>query len=237
MKKLLLILSCALSTFAVAQNQGSTQKGKILVEANTTVGRFGENKKNAAGQTVDSQGNVTTNPIYDRTYTNADTSINFASNGDQTQYNLGAEVGYFVIDDLAIKVGFGVGQTLVKVTKENQAYTNEGGELEIGDTDHLPYVFSYKLAAKYYILGQFPLEAGFTGITTRDEDDKNVNRAWLGFQLGYAWFITPNVALEPAIRFNTNLSLGNENDKLEEENISTSDRSNLQGVLGFSFFF
>lgn len=215
MKKFLLILTVALSTMATAQNLATT-KGKWLVEANTIFGR---------------QASKTGN-----------TSISYASNGDQSEWNFGLQGGYFVIDNLAIVAGLGYGQSEYLVTADmiknpkNYPYLESG--LKEGDTDTKPGKISYKLGAKYYVLGKFPIGLDINGHRVTDDSDKTQNRAWLGLQAGYAWFIAPNVSLEPSVRFNTNLSFGDDNDKFKANgDLKEKDRSNFQGLLGFSFYF
>jgi len=97
----------------------------------------------------------------------------FSYNEDH-YWSVGAEAGYFIIDNLALKAGFGYGE--IKGLK---------GE------------FNYKVGAKYYILGKIPVASDFTG-TSSD----GTTRSWIGLQGGYAWFVAKNVAIEPALRYN-----------------------------------
>lgn len=140
----------AVLAFGFANAQEQTKKGKWLVEANTNFG-------------ATQVGN---------------TGFQLSSVDGDTQWNLGAEGGYFVADDLAIKLGLGYG--------------------DFGNN-----VFSYKVGAKYYLLSKFPLEASFTGASYENRDE---NPSYFGLQGGYAWFVGPNVSIEPGIRYNISLN-------------------------------
>lgn len=153
MKKIILS-AIAVMAFGFANAQEQTKEGKWLVEANTNFGAA----------------NV------------GNTSFQMASSDGNTSWNLGAEAGYFVIDNLAIKGGLG--------------YGDDG-------FDH--NIFSYKVGAKYYLMNKFPLEASFTGASIKDVDE---NPSYFGLQGGYAWFIGKNISVEPGLRYN--ISLNNE---------------------------
>ena len=116
--------------------------------------------------------------------------------GGNTAWSVGLEGGYFVIKDLAIKAGLG--------------YSDDG-------YSYTP--FSYKIGVKYYIVSQFPVGIDFTGTSGNGN-----NANWIGFQGGYAWFISDNVSIEPAIRYNATL------DKNKADNA-------FQGLIGFALHF
>ncbi|AOW11154.1 porin family protein [Flavobacterium gilvum] len=149
MKKIILSMVAVLA-FGFANAQEQTKKGKWLVEANTNFG-------------ATQVGN---------------TSFQLSSSDGDTQWNIGAEGGYFVADNLAVKAGLGYG--------------------DFGNT-----VFSYKLGAKYYLLNKFPLEASFTGASIEHARE---NPSYFGLQGGYAWFIGKNISLEPGLRYNISLN-------------------------------
>ncbi len=115
-----------------------------------------------------------------------------------TSWNLGVDGGYFVMDKLAIKAGLGYGETGVDGVEGN---------------------FVYKVGAQYYIINQIPVGVDFTG-TSSDGDNAN----WVGFEGGYAWFVAPNIAVTPKLRYNLTL----------DENKAPSA---FQGLIGFSLFF
>ena len=78
---------------------------------------------------------------------------------------------------------------------------------------------TYRLGAQYYFNGNIPVGVDFTGAST---DGESVN--YVGVEGGYAWFVAPNVAITPKVRYN----------------ITTDDNkapSSFQGLIGFSLFF
>ena len=162
MKKIILTLTTILASFfSNAQdskgnsNGGQTAEGKWLIEANTNFG----------------------------TPVGSNTSFSYVSTDGDSVYNFGAEAGYFVIDDLAIKLGLGYG----------------GVKTDLFDTN----VFSYKIGAKYYIVSQFPIQVDYSGASIKDADE---NPSYLGMQAGYAWFLGDNVSIEPGLRYNLSLN-------------------------------
>lgn len=167
MKKIILSVA-AMFAFAFVNAQdaaGQTDKGKWLVEANTNFGA-------AHG---------------------ANTSFQFASADGSSAYNLGLEGGYFIMDDLALKVGFGFG-----------GVKPDGGESTT--------TTSYKVGAKYYIMKMIPVQVDYSGSSTKDFDE---NPSYLGLQAGYAVFLGSNVSIEPGVRFNKSLNEDFYNDVLQ----------------------
>ena len=171
MKKLFLVgalaLFGAMNAQAEKSSTGATAKGKWVVEANT--------------------GSWTTM---------GNTSFGLTSVDGNTAWNVGAEGGYFVMDNLAIKAGLG--------------YGDQGS----GDG-----IFSYKLGAQYYINNVIPVGVDFTGASA---DGESVN--FVGLEGGYAWFVAPNIAVTPKVRYNLSL------DEQKADNA-------FQGLIGFSLFF
>lgn len=138
-----------------AKNEGQTEVGKWLIEANTNFG----------------------------TPMGSNTGLSYSDTDGDSEYNFGAEVGYFVIKDLAVKVGLGYG----------------GMKNDLFDTT----IFSYKIGAKYYIGSQFPVQVDYSGASIKDFDE---NPSYLGIQAGYAWFLGSNVSVEPGVRYNLTLN-------------------------------
>lgn len=163
MKKLFLLSIFTVLSFTVLNAQDALSKGSWVIEANT--------------------GSATT----------GSTAFSLTSVDGDTSFNIGAEAGYFVKENLAIKVGLGY-----------------------DDSDES---FAYKVGAKYYINGQFPVGADFTGASGDGWD-----ASFIGLQGGYAWFVAPNVSIEPTIRYNFSL---NEDDA----------ESAFQALIGFAFHF
>ena len=144
--KKLLLSAMAICAFGMSTVNAQTEKGDKLIEINT--GSF------ATGNT----------------------SFSLLSVDGETAYSLGADAGYFIMDNLALKAGFGYANSSV-----------DGSEP----------IFTYKLGAKYYITGKIPVGVDFSGVSS---DGESVN--FLGLQGGYAIFVADNVSIEPAVRYN-----------------------------------
>lgn len=129
-------------------------------------------------------------------WTTGSTAFSLTSTNGYTMYSVGTEGGYFVSDNLAIKAGFGY----------------SGGDDMDGTT-------SYKVGAKYYIIGQIPIGLDYTGASFG-----GYSASWFGAQAGYAWFVANNVSIEPTVRYNITL----------DENKADSA---FQGLIGFVFHF
>ncbi len=169
MKKFLLIAVFAAFGFTVnAQDDSSSalSEGSWVIEANTG------------------------------SWATGSTAFSLTSIDGNTLYSLGAEAGYFIKENLAIKVGLGY-----------------------SDSDATDGTFAYKVGAKYYVGGEFPIGLDYTGISV----DGN-SASWVGVQGGYAWFVAPNVSIEPTVRYNVTL------DDMKAE-------SAFQGLIGFAFHF
>lgn len=118
MKKLLLVIAIVAAGFTAnaQESNGQTAKGKWVIEANTGSAATGN------------------------------TAFSFASSDGNSDFAIGLDGGYFIMDDLAIKGGLGY---------------NDGKE-----------AFTYKVGAEYYIAGQFPVGIDFTG-TSMDAGSVN----------------------------------------------------------------
>ena len=128
----------------------------------------------------------------------SNTSISFSANGGVTNIKIGGEAGYFVADNLALKAGLGIHVISYQLEESSSK-------------------FNYKVGAKYYINGKFPVQIDLSGAAT-----KNESITALGFQGGYAYFLAPNVSIEPGLRYDLFL---NDSDGL------------LIGNVGFAFHF
>jgi hypothetical protein len=151
MKQIILAVT-ALFSFALATGQakeGQVEKGKWLIEVNTG---FGERVGN--------------------------TSLSLTTSNGVTSYNIGAEGGYFIKNNLAIKLGLGYGDDGI-----------QGHETPI----------AYKIGAKYYIKSMIPVELSYNGVGFGEAD---LNPTYLGLQAGYALFLGKNVSIEPGVRYN-----------------------------------
>lgn len=151
--------------------------------------------KSSNGATAKGKWVIETNAGSPLHYLGGSTAFSLTSVDGETIWNVGAEGGYFVADKLAVKVGLGY-----------------------GDSDFSKGTFTYKLGAQYYFNGNIPVGVDFTGFST---DGESVN--YVGLEGGYAWFVAPNIAVTPKVRYN----------------IATKDtyESAFQGLIGFSLFF
>jgi len=162
MKKLLLMAAVAVFGFSNVNaqdddsNGGQTSKGKWLIEANTGNAMLGT------------------------------TGIYFASSDGSSEYNIGLDGGYFIMDDLAIKAGLGYG----------------GFSPDEGDAASS---FSYRLGAKYYVNSMIPVTVDLTGASGEDVYGDETP-LWLGLGAGYAWFVSNNISIEPGLRYNLSLN-------------------------------
>ena len=163
MKKIILSIA-AVFAFGVANaqdktdNGGQTAKGKWLIEANTGFGAI----------------------------TGANTSLGYSSQGDLKQMSIGAEGGYFVMDNLAIKVGLGYN------SYDDGTFDGSG--------------FAYKIGAKYYIMGNIPVQLDYTGASGDLYKAGDETPSYVGIQGGYAIFLGQNVSIEPGIRYNASMN-------------------------------
>lgn len=155
MKKLLLVIAMVAASFTANAQEanGQTAKGKWLVEGNTG---FGAAHGAATGFYLSSE--------------------DMPGGGSVTSWGIGAEAGYFIMDDLAIKLGLG--------------YNDRGAD----------DAFSYKIGAKYYISSMIPVQIDYSGASYDAYD-----ASFLGFQAGYAIFLGDMVSIEPGLRYNLGL--------------------------------
>lgn len=153
MKKLLLFVAVAFLGFSAANAQddksgNALSEGSWVIEANTG------------------------------SWATGNTAFSLTSIDGNTVWSAGADAGYFIKENLAIKAGLG--------------YTDPGEDVD--------GTFVYKIGAKYYVNGTIPVGLDFTGASN---DGNNAN--WVGLQAGYAWFIADNVSIEPTLRYNITL--------------------------------
>jgi hypothetical protein len=152
MKKLILLVAIALIGFnANAQDESTSNaksEGNWLLEVNTG------------------------------SWATGSTAFSLISVDGNTMWSAGAEAGYFVKENLAIKAGLGY---------------SDFGEGSDG-------AFAYKVGAKYYVGGNIPVGVDFTGVSEGD-----YNASWVGLQAGYAIHVADNVAIEPTLRYNVTL--------------------------------
>lgn len=112
-----------------------------------------------------------------------------------TTFSLAPQFGYFVIDNLA--VGGDLNVSLSKYSDEDTDDESKDNSFELR-----PFV-RYYLPQKIFFHGQFGIGSG----STKDEDN-NKNKynltSW-NLGVGYAIFITNNIAIEPMIKYGSNI--------------------------------
>lgn len=150
-------------TIKQTEDRMLTAKGNVVIDANTTIGSYGG------------------------FFGGSGTSFFLSSSDGTTIWNIGAEIGFFVADNLAIKLGLGY------------------GSIKFEGSDGSSNLFSYKLGLKYYIVSKVPFQVDYSGQSGEDffGDEKP---SYLGLQAGYAFFIGDMVSIEPALRYNLSLN-------------------------------
>ncbi len=162
MKKIT-ISSLAIIIAITSFSQEATKQGNILFEVGTTA--FGENLIKHG----------------------ASTGFNILSTDGSTLFSIGAEGGYFIQDNTALK--FGLGYTDLDFTK----------------------FLTYKFGFKHYAGGNVPVQLDVTGATNEDQNSgfgsvDVPDPLWLGLQVGYAAFLADNISFEPTFRYNASLN-------------------------------
>jgi len=161
LKKILLLTLILGTTLSLSAQTEQLQEGNFVIDVNTAFGSFGGIVNNGTG-------------------------FRLTTSDDFTIWNIGGEAGYFVDENLAIKLGAGFGE-----------FDNSG-------------IFSYKIGAKYYVAEKIPLQLDFSGELS-DEVYGNENPFYIGLQGGLALFLGDMVSVEPTLRygFATNESFEN----------------------------
>lgn len=133
------------------------------------------------------------------------------TNSKSTSLSFGPQIGYFVIDNLA--VGAGLDISLSKWKQEGSSY----------ESTYTAFVLQpmvrYYLPQGIFFQGQFGIGAGkekdnYSG--TVDEEKFNIT-TW-GLAVGYALFLNDNVAVEPQIGYGSAGRKYKDNDVKEIDN-------------------
>ena len=91
------------------------------------------------------------------------------------------------MDNLAVKLGLGYNSF------------NRGAGSTSG--------FAYKIGAKYYIMGNIPVQVDYAGGSGDNyKNGAGDTPSYLGLQAGYAVFLGENVSIEPGIRYNNSMN-------------------------------
>ena len=103
-----------------------------------------------------------------------------------TTAKLGVEIGRFISDDLAVvgKLGYeGIfNDDLSKETSNN---------------------WGYGFGAKYYLKSMIPIQLDHNGFSG---NDYSLPGSFMGLQLGYAWFPSDFLSVEPRVRYDKSLN-------------------------------
>jgi hypothetical protein len=102
-------------------------------------------------------------------------------------FNLGVDAGYFVIDNLSVNAGLGFG------------YAKDGGD------DDASTEYAFALGARYYLQSKIFFGGDFDLFTLKYGDNSATGTGFTP-QIGYAWFVKDNVAIEPAIGYRLGLT-------------------------------
>ncbi|WP_343563165.1 hypothetical protein [Sphingobacterium sp.] len=117
--------------------------------------------------------------------------FSFMSNNGSKSLSAGGEAGYFIQNNLAVKAGLGLLSYKSKITIDGQ-------EIELASQTS----FTYKLGMKYYIISALPIQVDIGGV----KSSGSKNAFIFGGQLGYAFFVKDNIAIEPAVRYDRGLN-------------------------------
>jgi len=117
--------------------------------------------------------------------------FSFMSNNGTKSLSAGGEAGYFIQDNLAIKAGLGIMSYKSKISIGDE-------QIELGKQTS----FTYKLGMKYYIISALPIQVDIGGVKSSGLENAFI----FGGQLGYAFFIKDNIAIEPALRYDRGLN-------------------------------
>jgi hypothetical protein len=116
------------------------------------------------------------------------------TNSKSTELSFGPQVGYFVIDNLAVGAGLEISTSKFK---------SDDGDFESTSTAFVfQPIIRYYLPVGVFFQGQFGIGGGkeednFNGPT----DTNKFNITTWGLAVGYAWFLNDYVAVEPQIGY------------------------------------
>lgn len=126
------------------------------------------------------------------------TTVKFDGYDDESyRFNLNANAGYFVINNLAIEAGVGF-----NYEKEEDADDGESALVfEVGARYYLPFKLFFGASFDIMALDYYGNSSSGTGVNMK---------------VGYAWFIKDNIAFEPAIGYRQGLSSKDEGTKYDK---------------------
>ncbi len=174
MKKLLLISFLAFSTTVLFSQE---RRKKPTSKSSTTTKKIDEKESKPESEKEELSTSKLFFEINTGTNTTGNTGFALESTDGSTNWSIGGEAGYFIIPNLAAKVGLGI-----------------GGQSTSGDSST---AFNFKIGGKYYIMGNIPVGLDFTGSSAGGN-----TASWIGLQGGYTINLNDNLAIEPTLRYN-----------------------------------
>ena len=132
---------------------------------------------------------------------------------DVTIFNVNLKSGYFVIDNLALGLNLG----LTSFSEHESQTTVIAGAF-----------------IRYYLPKNFFLGAGYNSVSTTSTGPYGSSTSGysIPFEVGYAAFITPNIAIEPSIVYVT----GDDKGGITYSGMSTGANSAFGVNLGFTVY-
>jgi opacity protein-like surface antigen len=127
--------------------------------------------------------------------------------GTQTVFNLSPRFGYFIIDNLAIGAGVGLG-----LAKWNSK--NNGTDYNTSSISFQPFV-RYYLPVNVFFHGELGIGTSRTKFEGQSFADDKHNTFNFGLGAGYALFLNDNVAVEPMLSYKFTRSKYDEDDERE----------------------
>lgn len=165
MKKILLTLIAAL---AFTASYAQFTKGRMLAGGNVSL--------STSSNKVDQGGSLT-------------------PTSKSTSFQLSPNVGYFVIDNLAIGAGLGLGLSTIKT--ENSTINSK---TNISSLEFEPFV-RYYLKQGVFVEGQFGLGTTKYKYENSTFPSSTVNTTSWSIGAGYPYFLNDNVAIEPFLGY------------------------------------
>lgn len=127
--------------------------------------------------------------------------------GALTTLSIEPNVGYYIIDNLAI--GLGVGYESIKY-----------------DGDNLATSSSIQPWARYYVYNGLFAQVGYEILSEKALEDDAVKGGRINIGVGYSWWLNNSLAIEPSIRY------GIGSGDLREDVSTFGLRIGIQGFIG-----
>jgi len=117
------------------------------------------------------------------------------TNGKLSSFSIEPQAGYFVIDNLAAGAGLSISASGYKVDGSSDKFSSTS----ISFTPFARYYYE-----KFYIQGSVGFgSTKFKDTINNTTDESKVNIGSWGLLVGYTWFISPAIALEPQLGYSS----------------------------------